>query len=237
MQWDVRWLASSASTNADLAMAALEDAPEGTVLATDDQSAGRGRLNRRWEAPPGSGIAVSVLLRPATLVPERWGWISLATGVGLVDALSGLGLSPGLKWPNDVELDGLKVAGILVERVETRTGPAAIVGFGLNTAMTSGQLPIPNATSLHLHGADITKEEALAAVLDPLPGLYRLAVDEPNVLRDHYRRACTTIGASVRVELPGGELLEGLAADVDEQGRLVVDGRAISAGDVVHVRG
>lgn len=236
MQWDVRWLDSSASTNADLASAARDGASAGAVLATENQSAGRGRLDRRWEAPVGSGIAVSVLLRPDVLPPSRWGWISLATGVALVDAVNGFGLQAALKWPNDVEVDGRKIAGILVERVETNDGPAAIVGFGLNTAMTSDQLPVPTATSLHLHGVDVSKEDALAAALRALASVLPLVSDDANALRDRYRGACSTIGATVRVELPGDEMLDGLATDVDEQGRLVVDGRAISAGDVVHVR-
>lgn len=236
MQWDVSWLDSSASTNADLASAALEDAPEGTVFATDDQRAGRGRLDRRWDAPPGSGIAVSVLLRPTTLAPQRWGWISLATGVALVDAIGSLGLRPTLKWPNDVELDGQKVAGILVERVETDDGPTAIVGFGLNTAMTSDQLPVPTATSLHLHGVDVAREDALGAVLDAFASVLPLVDADPDVLRNRYRDACGTIGATVRIDLPGDEVLDGVASDVDESGRLVVGGRAISAGDVIHVR-
>lgn len=236
MNWDVRWLDTTASTNADLAAAARDGAHEGTVMVTDNQTAGRGRLDRVWEAPAGSGIAASVLLRPGGLPARRWSWMSLLTGLAVADGIAEFGLNARLKWPNDVELDGRKVSGILVERIETSAGPAAVIGFGINAAMTEDQLPVPTATSLRLNGVDVAAPELLDAVLRRLEQLYALVQSNPDAVREAYVAASSTIGATVRVTLPDSATLEGTATAIDADGRLVVDGRAISAGDVVHVR-
>jgi BirA family biotin operon repressor/biotin-[acetyl-CoA-carboxylase] ligase len=236
MQWEVRTVAETASTNADVAEAARAGAPEGTVVVADHQTAGRGRLNRIWESPPGSGLAVSIVLRPAELAADQWPWIPLMAGLAVADAVGGFSLEPRLKWPNDVELDGLKLAGLLVERVESPTGPAAVVGIGLNVAMTADQLPIPSATSLRLQGVDAGRDDVLAAVLDGLAARYEQLLTEPSMLRADYIVACGTVGSPVRVSLPDGSSLEGQATDVDAAGRLVVDGQPVTAGDVLHVR-
>jgi BirA family biotin operon repressor/biotin-[acetyl-CoA-carboxylase] ligase len=236
MDWDVRTVAETASTNADLADAARAGAPEGTVIVADHQTAGRGRLDRTWESPPGSGLAASVLVRPDALAPEQWPWIPLMAGVAAADAIRTLGLVPRLKWPNDVEVDGLKLAGLLVERVETPTGPAAVIGIGLNVEMTTEQLPIPHATSLALQGVEAGRDDVLSALLSALGDRYRELQESASTLRADYVAACGTVGSAVRVSLPDGDTLEGEATDVDELGRLVVDGHPVTAGDVVHVR-
>lgn len=238
MEFDVVRTAETKSTNADLAEAARGGVPEGTVHVTDHQTAGRGRLDRTWEAPAGSGVAMSVLLRPANLTPARWSWIPLLAGVAVVEAVSELGASAALKWPNDVETYGRKLAGILVERVETPTGPAAVVGIGLNVAMSADQLPVPTATSLALEGVYATRDEVASLILSHVANQYSewSAAGGEAALRESYRQRCSTIGSHVTVELPDGSTLEGLAADIDADGRLVVDGKPVSAGDVVSVR-
>jgi BirA family biotin operon repressor/biotin-[acetyl-CoA-carboxylase] ligase len=236
MKWDVRRVAETESTNADVAAAARAGAPEGTVVVADHQTAGRGRLDRTWEAPPGSGLAMSALVRPDDLDPARWPWIPLMTGVAVAGAVREAGLEPSLKWPNDVEIDGRKLAGILVERVETADGPAAVIGIGLNVAMTIEQLPVPTATSLSLEGSVATRDELLDAVLAGLATHYVLLRADPAALRESYLAVCGTVGSTVRVDLPDEATLTGAATDVDEHGRLVVDGRPITAGDIVHVR-
>jgi BirA family transcriptional regulator, biotin operon repressor / biotin---[acetyl-CoA-carboxylase] ligase len=236
MEWDVQHVAETESTNADVATAAREGAPEGTVIVADHQTAGRGRLDRTWEAPAGSGLVMSALVRPDELDPARWPWIPLMTGVAIADAVRDAGLEPGVKWPNDVEIGGRKLAGILVERVETADGPAAVIGIGLNVAMTSDQLPVPTATSLNLEGSAATRDDVLAAVLACLATRYELLRTDPAALRDVYLAVCSTVGSTVRVSLPDDMTVKGAATDVDEHGRLVVDGRPITAGDVVHVR-
>jgi BirA family biotin operon repressor/biotin-[acetyl-CoA-carboxylase] ligase len=235
---------STGSTNADLAAAAREGAPEGTVHVTDHQVGGRGRLDREWIAPAGSGLAVSVLLRPADVPLDRWGWIPLLTGVAVADAVAQFGVTPRLKWPNDVEVGSRKLAGILVELVSTSDGPAAVVGVGLNVTMTSEQLPVPTATSLALEGVDADRREVLDALLAQLEsryGAWRTALGQADEqssdgLWAAYTERCSSVGAEVHVTMPDGSIEEGVVTGIDGDGRLVLDGRAISAGDVVHVR-
>ncbi len=232
---------TTTSTNADASVAASAGAPDGAVFTTDRQTAGRGRLDRVWQAPPGSGIAVSVVLRPDQVPPARWVWLPLLCGLAVDAALRDLGVDSALKWPNDVLVEDRKIAGILLERVETPTGPAAIAGIGLNVSMTREELPVPTATSLALEGAtSVDRTVVLRAVLRTLGPLYRAWVategDPDAGIRDSYLRRCVTLGSSVRVSMPDGNDLVGTAESIDEHGRLVVDGAPVSAGDVTHVR-
>ena len=125
-------------------------AGEGLVVVAEHQTAGRGRLDRTWETPARAALTFSVLLRPGS-PPADWPWLPLLTGYAVARALREAGVpTPALKWPNDVLVDDRKVAGILVERVETPTGPAAVVGIGLNVAPTAEELPV---ATRHLAGA------------------------------------------------------------------------------------
>jgi BirA family biotin operon repressor/biotin-[acetyl-CoA-carboxylase] ligase len=234
---------STGSTNADLLAAASEGAAEGTVLAAEEQTSGRGRLGRSWVSEPGESLTFSVLLRPAGVPQPLRGWLPLLAGVAVTEALRGeAGIEPSLKWPNDVLAGGAKLAGILAEQA----GDAVVVGIGLNVAASRDQLPTDSATSLGLLGALAPDRSALlAAVLRELERWYRRWAGgsgdaEASGLRTQYLRDCDTVGRQVRVELPGGTSLTGLATGVDDLGRLVLqtaDGeRFISAGDVIHVR-
>jgi len=221
--WDVRHVAETGSTNTDLLEAvAAGTAGARTVLAADHQTAGRGRLDRRWDAPPGANLLVSIAFVPVPATPaeatQRVGLAAVAAvREHLVDAVV------GLKWPNDVLLDGAKLGGILAQR--SSATDAVVVGIGLNV----GWAP-PGAASLD---AVVTPPELLARLLAELDAL-------PADIVDLYRSELLTLGAQVRVELPGGELL-GTAVDVDDDGRLAVsDGRGVvhrlDVGDVVHLR-
>jgi BirA family transcriptional regulator, biotin operon repressor / biotin---[acetyl-CoA-carboxylase] ligase len=247
---------STTSTNTDLAARARDGEPEGYVLVADHQSAGRGRLGRQWQAPPRSGLAVSVLLRPVP-DPERWSWLPLLAGQAVVDVLHRIcGLPARLKWPNDVLVpDGgrgggveRKVCGVLADLVADSTGrPVAVVlGAGINVSQSAGELPVPTATSLRLAGAASTDRGVLArAYLRALAARYRSWARAGGDARAcglaaAYRESCATIGARVRVALPGGGL-DGVADGVDDRGRLLLcdDGgtvHSLAAGDVVHVR-
>jgi BirA family biotin operon repressor/biotin-[acetyl-CoA-carboxylase] ligase len=236
MNWDVRRVAETESTNADVAVAARDGGPEGAVIVADHQTAGRGRLDRTWETPAGSGLAMSALLRPRQLDPALWPWIPLMAGVATAEAVARLGLVAQLKWPNDVEIHGRKLAGILVERIETADGPAAVVGIGLNVAMNADQLPIPTATSLTLQGVEVDRDAVLTVVLEALGRCHDMLIVDAGAVRAAYLAACSTVGSRVQVSLPDGSTLDGDATDVDEHGRLIVDGHPITAGDVVHVR-
>ena len=238
---DVVVTPSTESTNADLAAAARDGAAEGTVHTTDHQVAGRGRLDRTWDSPEGSGITVSVLLRPTEIAAGRWVWLPLLVGLAVAATVEECGVEAGLKWPNDVEVDGRKIAGILLERVDTPDGPAAVAGIGLNVSLRADERPVENATSLVLEDATETdRTVVLRLLLRNLEALYRAwrgAGGDPGAgIRESYLRRCVTLGSRVQVAMPDGSTLEGRADDVDEWGRLVVDGEAVSAGDITHVR-
>lgn len=237
-------LRSTGSTNADLRERAEDVAgrPHLSVLLTKDQTAGRGRLDRSWAAPAGASLAVSVLLRDLPAGPSARGWIPLAAGAAMSDAVAAQ--LPGhvvtVKWPNDVLVDGRKICGILAEA----TADAVVVGSGVNTTMTAEQLPVPTATSFAVLGVAVDEDRLLADYLRGLDLLVSaLAASDDAVasgLHAAVTERCATIGLAVRASLPGGGVLEGEATALDSEGRLIVsvDGRAhaISAGDVVHVR-
>ncbi|MFD6935732.1 biotin--[acetyl-CoA-carboxylase] ligase [Streptomyces goshikiensis] len=239
---------STGSTNSDLAARAGE-LPEGAVLVAEEQTAGRGRLDRSWVAPARSGLFFSVLLKPGAAVPqERWGWLTLLAGVAAATGLSrAAGVDTALKWPNDllVIVDGeeRKTGGILAERV----GDGVVLGIGLNVTLTDAELPVPEAGSLALAKASVTdREPLLKAVLRSLEewyGEWRSAGGDPAAcgLQETYAAGCATLGRHVRAELPGGRRLTGTAEAVDADGRLVVrtaDGERepVGAGDVIHLR-
>lgn len=236
----LRVVDSTGSTNADVAQAARSGDSEGLVVVAEEQTGGRGRLTRRWVSPPRSAVLVSVLLRPDDVPAHRWTWLPLLTGLAVDETVSACGASGGVKWPNDVLVDGRKLCGILLERVESPAGPAAVIGVGLNVDVTAAERPVETATSLLLEGADVLdRGEVLAMLLERFERRYlrwRAASGDPGELRQEYRSRCLTLGARVRIEVPGGEPVHGTADDVDEHGRLVVDGRAYGAGDVTHVR-
>ena len=248
---DVTLLERTGSTNADLLARAHAGEPEGLVLAAEEQAAGRGRMGRGWMSPPRSALMFSVLLRPA-VPPARWGWLPLLTGVAVASAVREVAeVTAVLKWPNDVLLDGRKLAGILAEAA----GGAVVVGTGLNVSTTAEELPHPGpgalpATSLLLSGAStLDRAELLSAILAGLERRYlawQAAGGNPEPVRAEYTGMCDTLGRRVRVELPGGQVLSGEAVGVDSDGRLVVRRSddpvgdssevAVAAGDVVHVR-
>ncbi|VXB02931.1 biotin--[acetyl-CoA-carboxylase] ligase [Aeromicrobium sp. 9AM] len=238
---DVVVTPETGSTNLDVANAARAGALEGTIHTTDLQTAGRGRLDRAWESPAASGVIVSVLLRPDSVPAARWVWLPLLVGLAVDATVHECGVESGLKWPNDVLVDGRKIAGILLERVDTPQGSAAIIGVGLNVSLRQDELPVDTATSLVLEGATETDRTiVLRAFLRNLEALYRAWAaaggDPGSGIRDSYVRRCVTLGTRVRVSLPNGGSLEGQATGIDELGRLLVDGQAISAGDITHVR-
>ncbi|HXC83707.1 MAG TPA: biotin--[acetyl-CoA-carboxylase] ligase [Trebonia sp.] len=235
---------STGSTNADLLR---RGGPEGQVLVAESQTAGRGRMGRSWVSQPGASLTFSVLLRPVAVTAPRRGWLPLLTGVAVALAVrDASGVAATLKWPNDVLIGQRKLAGILAEQ----SGDAVVVGIGVNVSTPSDGLPVSpaglRATSLLAEGADVSREAVLAGILRQLERWYLAFRDDADPVRagllDEYRALCATLGRSVRVELPGGRVLAGVAEDVDADGRLLVappDGTPptpVSAGDVIHVR-
>jgi BirA family biotin operon repressor/biotin-[acetyl-CoA-carboxylase] ligase len=230
------------STNAVL----MDDveAPDRSVLVAEFQNAGRGRLDRYWTSPPRAGLTFSVLLRPETPI-ATWGWLPLLAGVALCEALSErTTVDVALKWPNDLlhAPTERKLAGILAQT----SGPAVVIGIGLNVSTTAEELGSRNATSLVLCGStDPDRTALLVAVLNRLDAWITRWSDlggdaEAAGLAAAYRDACATLGRDVAVATTHGQALRGRAEDIDADGRLVldVDGHIerVGAGDVEHLR-
>jgi BirA family biotin operon repressor/biotin-[acetyl-CoA-carboxylase] ligase len=218
--WRVTVVAETSSTNADLVAAAESGAVDRTVILAAHQTAGRGRMDRTWEAEPGSNLLVSMLFRK---VPEHPVELTHRVGLAAIDACRAVaGVQPELKWPNDLLLGGRKLAGILAQRCGDGS---VVVGLGLNV----GWAP-EGAACL---GQQVSVLEVLRAVL--------VAIDQlPERIDDRYRDALGTLGRRVSVELPVGEV-KGTAVDVDSSGQLVVVDTCgithrFSVGDVVHLR-
>ncbi len=245
-RWHVEVVERSPSTNADVSARARDGGEEGLVLVAEHQTAGRGRLDRSWVTPARSSLTLSVLLTPEEVPVARWPWLPLLTGLAVAEAVRRTGgVHAELKWPNDVLVDGCKVAGILVERVEGPHGAAAVVGIGLNVSLAADELPVETATSLELAaGRPVDRTALLVDLLEALGGQYDrwrgAGGDATAGLKPAYEDACATVGREVRVDLPSGGTAEGRALGVDFDGRLVVRTGAgpvvLGAGDVVHVR-
>lgn len=218
--------ASLVSTQAPLL---AEGGRDGRVVVADHQTAGRGRLDRRWLAPPGSALLVSVLLREVP--PAGAPLVSLRAGVAVCRAVERTtSLRPRLKWPNDVQVNGRKLCGILGEVAPG--GGYVVLGWGVNVRQEPDDLPPGvEATSLALEGADVRRDDLLGATLRELDDVLSANDD----WMDEYRRRCASVGMRVRVALPDGNF-EGVAEDIRSDGALVVDGRSVLAGDVVHLR-
>jgi BirA family transcriptional regulator, biotin operon repressor / biotin---[acetyl-CoA-carboxylase] ligase len=240
---DVRVVSETGSTNSDLLAEARNGLAEGAVLVAEAQTAGRGRAGRHWVSAPGSALTFSVLLRPAAVPPASRGWMPLLAGVAVARAVRAqTTVAAWLKWPNDVQANGAKLAGILAEQA----GDAIVVGIGINVSTGRDELPVAGATSLAVEGATgMTAGRLLVGVLGEMERWYlawagALGDALSCGLHQEYQRLCGTLGKQVRVSLPGGETVAGLAAQVDGAGRLVVrspsDLVPVSAGDVVHVR-
>ena len=230
---DIRLLDQTGSTNDDVTALAAAGAPEGLVVSTEFQTAGRGRLDRRWEARPGDGLLVSVLLRPAGLPPERRGLVSSAVALAARDACAAVaGVTPDIKWPNDLMIGAAKLAGILAT-VPAESAGAVVVGMGLNVHGAP-----PGAEWLdEVSGRRVDRAHLLEAWLR---GLDRLAGDW-DAVAVRYRLECATVGRPVSVELTAGEVVTGVASGVDDLGRLVLrmdDGTetSLAVGDVTHLR-
>jgi BirA family biotin operon repressor/biotin-[acetyl-CoA-carboxylase] ligase len=235
----VRRHADIDSTNREAADLARAGAPAGVVVVADHQTAGRGRLGRTWEAPPGSSLLASVLLRPE-LDAARLHLVTMAVALAAADACHEVaGFTPRLKWPNDLVVDERKLGGILAEA--SFAGDRArwvVVGIGLNVnwpAELPDELAGIAVAANHVARRPVDREQLLTALLE------RLArrLESLDALVDDCRERCATIGRDVRVELPD-EVLTGRAVDIDDDGHLLVDTgagvRVVAAGDVVHVR-
>lgn len=256
------------STSTDLAAGARTDPgawPDRSVLVADHQAAGRGRAGRTWTTPPRAALTVSVLLRPA-VGADRLGWLPLLAGLATVRAVREVaGVPAALKWPNDVLVpapDGAeqagwgpwrKVAGLLAEVIvperpdrpdqpdQPGAPPAVVVGIGINVSQDADALPVPTAASLRTVGAQVDRTELLAALVRHLVTLDdRWRAGDPTLAAE-VGAVCVTLGAGVRVDMPGGRAVVGTATALADDGALVVTDTAgrrheVHAGDVHHLR-
>lgn len=258
-------LAHTGSTNDDLVTLARNDndpAPHFTVVVTDNQTAGRGRLGRTWMSTSGKSLAVSVLIRATELfrTPETLGWLPLIAGLSMTRAVQ-LELqhltAPSdeefaseypvatLKWPNDVLINGFKVSGILTEVLSDQR--AVVVGAGVNLTLDEHDLPTLTSTSLLLASGqrpdpDRVLASYLAALRERVGRFIGKGGDaQSSGILEEAIEICRTLGASVRVDLPGDQALYGVAETLDPTGRLIVRDvtgapHAVAAGDVTHLR-
>lgn len=224
------------STNADLLVLGANGAPDRSVLRADFQSAGRGRLDRTWEAPKGVNLLVSLLFRD---VPARMHVLTQVVALAATTVARDVcGVTTVLKWPNDILVGTEKLAGILAQAAPTDSDgriPFVVVGIGCNL----GWAP-PGATSLASSGwtQEIAPHDFLLAML---PEIDRLVILDDEAMHTEYLSRLATVGSQVKVELPSGTFVEGRALSVEPDGRLVVLDECavthrIDTADVVHLR-
>ena len=184
-----------------------------------------------------------MFVRPTSAPERQWAWLSLLAGIAVADGLrDAAGVPAVLKWPNDVLVEGRKLAGVLAERVATPTGPGCVVGMGVNVALRQADLPVPTATSLAIlrPGVEHPATVVVVAVLTAFESwLHRWQSEGQQRLAEAYLTRCDTIGRRVRVET-AGRITAGTAERIDDAGRLVVRTgtglEVFGAGDVIHLR-
>jgi len=219
--WSVSVTEETASTQIELA----NNFEAGKVLVAEYQSAGRGRLDRKFEVPPRKGLTFSFCIS----VDKDFGWIPLITGGAVARAINNyLGdARVEIKWPNDLLINGKKLAGILSEKNPN----GVIVGVGINIFQTAEELPIANAISLSMI-ADVDRSNLLIDILNELGK----ALSDLELEKARYRELCGTIGKPIRATLPSGEIIEDIAIGISDDGALLLNSREISVGDIVHLR-
>ena len=222
------------STQIDLAdLAKSNSIKTGEVLATEFQTAGRGRLDRTFEAAPGSALLFSFFLKPKRARSE-WGFITHLAALSMQEVISKDNpLQVSLKWPNDILIEDKKVAGLLAQA----TDEGVVIGIGVNVGMTAEELPVETATSLEITGSKkLDRNLILSEFLNHFEvnfGAWDHGVD----FIDKYSTVCSTLGRQVQIEVTGRENRMGRAISINEIGALMLDdGFEVNVGDVVHLR-
>lgn len=241
VQWDIRRVRETGSTNEDAFALGRAGEPAGVVVVAGSQTRGRGRMTRSWFSPPGAGLYCSVLLRPAVSLPEA-GLLSLCAALAMTDAVRASGLKASVKWPNDIVFDGRKLCGILSACDGDAGGLRfAVVGSGLN--LLPGSYPeelSSRAACLADYGVRAEPEEILRRYLDSLSDAVNILEKEGfSPLRRRLESACVLISRPVKVS--GGQQAEGVAEGIGDHGELLLrtsDGSLlpVTCGDV-SVRG
>lgn len=234
------------STNTRAKQIAAQGAPHGTVLIADSQTGGRGRMGRSFHSPAGSGIYLSVILRPQCHASQLM-HLTCATAVAMCEAVASVcGVRPGIKWTNDLVFGNRKLGGILTEVSLDAQGNAAyaVVGIGINCTQETSDFPedIRNiATSLKLSTQmSIDRSQVIASMLLHMESISNNLLGQKAQIMAQYRRDCITVGQDISV-IAGETIRHGTALSVDEEGALIVrfsDGQieAVNSGEV-SVRG
>ncbi len=226
------------STNDDAAAWAQDGAPHGALVTADAQLAGRGRFGRTWHSPAGAHVYASCVLRPET-ADGRWSALGLAVGVGLREGLSTWCEEIGLKWPNDLLVDGRKLAGILCEAKWIGSAPQIVVGFGINVSSVAWPDDLrERAIALGDLGAVVQPSAVLVSVCNALePVLDAFAEGGFAAVRERYEAACVSLGREVRVSRGAGEAEHVFAEALDHDGALLVRGDSgvvrVDAGELL----
>ena len=222
------WFDSIDSTNTRAKELAAQGAPQGTVLLADHQTGGRGRRGRSFHSPAGTGIYLSVILRP-NCNPAGLMHLTCAAAVAMCDAVeSACGIRPGIKWTNDLVYGHRKLAGILTELGLSATGTVdyAIIGIGINCCQEEADFPEEIrsiAGSLRsVTGREVRREQVAAAMLDALYRMDQSLLTNREEILDRYRSDCITLGKEVSVVKADGSVRHGTALDIDNEGALVV---------------
>ena len=205
-----------------------------TILASEFQSSGRGRLDRTFEAAPHSALTFSIYIEPK-VDKEEWSFLTLLAGISVHEALHTLDpqTTVGIKWPNDLLINDKKFVGMIAQA----TDKGVVIGIGINVGMTSDELPVESATSLALEEfAILDRNLILATIINHFEINLEMWEHDQSFLAQ-YRAASVTLGRDVEVTLPGGEVIQSRAIDISNAGGLMLEnGREITVGDVVHLR-
>jgi BirA family biotin operon repressor/biotin-[acetyl-CoA-carboxylase] ligase len=233
--WRVSVVEVTGSTQDDLArLISQSKASTGEVITTNYQSAGRGRLDRKFNAPASSALMFSFYLEPRRDKSD-WSFLPLLTGLAVIFTMSSLDpeVNTSLKWPNDLLIENGKVGGIIAQA----TASGIIIGVGINVAMSELELPVSHATSLQIKGfKELNRNAILSTFLNQVEDLI-IRWENGEDLRHLYLQHCITIGSPIRAELPGLADKSGVAVGITPSGELILeDGARITVGDIVHLR-
>lgn len=223
------------STQDDLfKLASSNTAIPKTILVSEYQTTGRGRLDRSFEAPSHSALTFSIYIEPK-VDKEEWSFLTLLAGLSLHEALHTLDpqIEVGIKWPNDLLIHEKKFVGMIAQA----TNKGVVIGIGINVGMTKEELPVENATSLSIEGfTQLDRNLILAAFINHFEINLEMWENDQSFLAQ-YRTASVTLGREVEITLPGGEKVSSRAADISNAGALILDnGSEVTVGDVVHLR-
>ena len=233
--WRVSVVEVTGSTQDDLyELASTGAAIPKTILASEYQSSGRGRLDRTFEAAPHSALTFSIYIEPK-VEKEEWSFLTLLAGVSVHEALHALDPQTviGIKWPNDLLIGDKKFVGMIAQA----TAKGVVLGIGINVGMSLEELPVDTATSLAIEGfAELDRNVILAAIINHFEINLEMWENDKSFLAE-YRSASVTIGKDVEVTLPGGKTINSRAVDISYSGGLLLeDGSEVTVGDVVHLR-